>query len=67
MGEMTLHGPHHVAQKSKTAGLSPLIYRSHRRTLEHFPSAYTSKEYETYNGLELVEGRNNLDNHDDSR
>jgi hypothetical protein len=26
IGEMTRHGPHHVAQKSMTAGLSPLIY-----------------------------------------
>ncbi len=28
MGEMILHGPHHVAQKSMTTGLSPLIYIS---------------------------------------
>ena len=72
MGEMSLHGPHHVAQKSKMAGRSPLIYNRTFRTEAKTPARSAVHVHcslragiDTHDGLELLEGANDLDGHDD--
>ena len=72
MGEITLHGPHHVAQKSKMEGRSPLIYnrtfRMEAKTrLRSAVDTHCSHcaGIDTHDGHELGEGADGLDGHDD--
>lgn len=63
MGEMTLQGPHHVAQKSMTTGLSPLICSDlHERQMRF----WGEREKSTHELCEFVERGDSFDGHFES-